>query len=128
MRFYKDRRKVEGAGTYALVCVPSMSRPNPPRTETLTNMRPKSKIAALLSSVTTGLVSAASELKLKPRDPSTPHRLPKGWRWLLQGEWARVGDYCCDPRIQAVKITDGTYGQGRAWKMTPSCHPVRRKN
>lgn len=59
---------------------------------------------------------------LKPRKSRRPHRLPKGWRWLRIGEWIRVGDYCCDARIQPVQII-----VNRAWKMTKDHHPVRRK-
>lgn len=90
-------------------------------------MKPSSQILNFLSGITTDLVARTSDLKLVPRDPSTPHKLPKGWRWLKEGEWARIGDYCCDRRVQAVKITVGGAGQGRAWKMTPRHHPVRRK-
>lgn len=50
-----------------------------------------------------------------------PHRLPKGWRWLRVGEWAQIGDVCCDPRIMPVKLTDG------GWQMHETSHPVRTR-
>ena len=61
-------------------------------------------------------------MKLRPRKSRKPHRCPKGWRWLTMGEWVEVGDYCCDPRIQSVRIE-----VRHAWKMVEGCHPVRRK-
>jgi hypothetical protein len=82
------------------------------------------KISSLLSSITTNLEGYTSGMRLVKRNPPRPHKLPRGWRWLQPGEWAREGDYCCDPRVNAVKIV---HGGKRSWKMTDGCHPVRRK-
>lgn len=51
-----------------------------------------------------------------------PHTLPKGWRWLKDGEWVRVGDVACDPRMAPVRIL-----VGGSWQMTAANLPVRRK-
>lgn len=51
----------------------------------------------------------------------SPHGLPKGWRWLRQGEWAQIGDVCCDPRIMPVTLTEG------GWQMMDVSHPVRTR-
>lgn len=56
--------------------------------------------------------------KTKKR-PFPPHKLKRGWRWLRVGEWAEIGDFCCDPRIMPVKLTDG------GWCMTKQHHPVQ---
>lgn len=65
-------------------------------------------------------------LKLKARKTKGPHRLLKGWRWLANGEWVKLGDVVCDPRGMPVKVVVAT-GKKGAWQMGKDCHPVRRK-
>lgn len=57
----------------------------------------------------------------KKRDPSKPHELPEGWRWLRVGEKEREGDLRCDPRIEPVEIEYG------GCVITKNTHPVMRK-
>lgn len=58
---------------------------------------------------------------LRPRSPAIPHGLPRRWRWLQQGEWIRVDDVACDPRIAPVRVV---LGGGR---FIEGMHPIRRQ-
>lgn len=61
--------------------------------------------------------------------------LPDGWRWLEPGEWVEYGDVVCDLRGKPVMIEGELLDKGEnirvrtihLWKMTRTCHPVRRR-
>jgi hypothetical protein len=91
-----------------------------PNTTSALPQSPKQETRSKLSGTFVRGYTLEFALANKYSTPIKP-RLPKGWRWLNVGEWAKPGDVCCDDRIPPVRILEN------GWQQTEQTHPVRTR-